>query len=448
MKNPVQITLQNILGSTLRMAIWFATLIIAFPLYGESVADKLLANPHLAGNNLLAYPDSGLPQLSLPPAGYQPFHIEHYGRHGSRWLIGAADYQGPVTTLQMAAQRGCLTPEGATLLGLLEAVAADAAGNYGRLTKLGAEQHRGIARRMFANFPEVFAGEARVDARSTQVARCMLSMSNELVELAALNPSLRISMEAGDCLQPILNACEFDTVAIRIKNSTWPELQRYERLKLNPVSFAQRLISDIEFVADSVNVYDFFNRVFEIALNEQNHQRSDSLLHFFTPEEILEKWEASNARWYLQYGYAPQTGRRMPRMEQNLLDDILSHSLEAINDGQCSATLRFGHDTDLLPLACLLHLDGLDCEIADLDSIAERWQAYRMFPMAGNIQIVFYRNPADSYAPILVRVLLNEREARLPLTAFPSTATFYRWDDVKKMLVSDRAEEADSVSNR
>lgn len=43
-----------------------------------------------SASQYLAYPvpARGIPALTPAPKGYKPFHIEHYGRHGSRWLIG------------------------------------------------------------------------------------------------------------------------------------------------------------------------------------------------------------------------------------------------------------------------------------------------------------------------------------------------------------------------
>ena len=44
-------------------------------------------NHLLSASNFLAYID---PTEALTPApkGYEPFYLTHYGRHGSRWLIG------------------------------------------------------------------------------------------------------------------------------------------------------------------------------------------------------------------------------------------------------------------------------------------------------------------------------------------------------------------------
>lgn len=46
--------------------------------------------------------------------------------------------------------------------------------------------------------------------------------------------------------------------------------------------------------------------------------------------------------------------------------------------------------------------------------------------MASNIQMVFYRNKQND---ILVKVLLNEREVRLPVPT--RRAPYYKWTDVR-----------------
>ncbi len=46
------------------------------------------------------YPEKPLPELSKAPAGYEPFHMEHYGRHGSRWHVDQSVYQRPIDLLR------------------------------------------------------------------------------------------------------------------------------------------------------------------------------------------------------------------------------------------------------------------------------------------------------------------------------------------------------------
>src|SRR3712207_7605834 len=50
---------------------------------------------------------------------------------------------------------------------------------------------------MIRNFPEVFAGVTNIDARSTVVIRCILSMENALQQLLTVNPQLRITHDAS-----------------------------------------------------------------------------------------------------------------------------------------------------------------------------------------------------------------------------------------------------------
>ena len=48
--------------------------------------------------------------------------------------------------------------------------------------------------------------------------------------------------------------------------------------------------------------------------------------------------------------------------------------------------------------------------------------------MACNVQMIFYR-PQNGDGDILMKVLLNENEARLPLKAV--SGPYYKWDDFK-----------------
>ena len=66
------------------------------------------------GGNYYNYPwlENNPPIQILPPDGYIPFHLEHFGRHGSRWLIGDYYYDVPYNLLKKAKEAGKLTPLG------------------------------------------------------------------------------------------------------------------------------------------------------------------------------------------------------------------------------------------------------------------------------------------------------------------------------------------------
>ena len=52
----------------------------------------------------------------------------------------------------------------------------------------------------------------------------------------------------------------------------------------------------------------------------------------------------------------------------------------------------------------------------------------KIVPMAGNIQLVFYRKPGSD--DILVKFLLNENETSIPIKT--DCAPYYHWSDVKR----------------
>ncbi len=75
-----------------------------------------------------------------------------------------------------------------------------------------------------------------------------------------------------------------------------------------------------------------------------------------------------------------------------------------------------------------MELDSCGRQVQDLDHLEDYWVNYRIYPMACNIQLVFYR-PKKAGAPILVKALLNEKETTMPVKTdqFP----YYKWDDVR-----------------
>ena len=81
-------------------------------------------------------------------------------------------------------------------------------------------------------------------------------------------------------------------------------------------------------------------------------------------------------------------------------------------------------------MACLLGINGFDYQTDNLETLEEDgWWACLIFPMASNIQLVFYRSSPDD-KDIIFKLLLNEREARLPLPS--DIAPYYHWKDFRK----------------
>lgn len=397
---------------------------------------QLAANHNRSGSNHYAYPFPAqqLPKLTPAPAGYEPFFINHYGRHGSRWLTKQSSYDQPVEKLEQLKRDGQLTKQGEILLDNLRKVALEAKGREGDLSDIGAEQHQGIAQRMCENFPQVFSGNAVIDARSTVVLRCILSMANETQIFKAFNPRAKVTTDASyhDMYYMGWGYGE-DTLANPQRKAIRRISDSIFDARVNPDRFAAQIVKDKELIArDHKGYAKLMESVYDVAGSLQNHHVFDgmTLFQYFTDEEIYELWKIKNIYWYLQWSNSPQGGNRMPFIERALLRNMVetADSVIALPADWHGATLRFGHETCVLPLACMLELDSVNYSCENLDELHEHWRNYEIFPMGCNIQMVFYRNPA-AVDDVLVKVLLNEHEATLPFKTdmFP----YYRWRDIK-----------------
>lgn len=395
--------------------------------------EKTELTPYQMGSEYLAYPvgDEGT-HLTPSPSGYTPFHIEHYGRHGSRWRLWEKDYELPVTMLRKAKKYGKLTPRGEELLAQIIIQANDAKGRYGELTPVGARQHRGIARRMTRNFPEIFTDSTLVDAKSTMVIRCILSMANEVAELQSLYPLMPVRMDASQSTQNLLAFNNLDSTANRLVKEGRKFSEEFERTLPSPENFYGKLFNDRKFVADSLGDKEIFDAIFDLAVNMQSHDEYPSIFDIFTSEELYNGWKTRNARWYIHSGNTPLTGNRVPYNQRHLLNNFIESADSAMISPRKSVNLRFGHDSMLLPLAVLMELNNAAYSTDDLTTLAENWRDFEFTPMASNIQMIFYRpesQASTSEDEILVKILLNEKEASLPLKAV--SGPYYKWSDVR-----------------
>ena len=421
-----------------------AIIIIMAALVGLTVGavnprKQVLGNFDRSASNHYAYPygtDVKVPELSAAPSGYEPFYIDHYGRHGSRWLTNAKYYERPCKELTKAREAGMLNMQGERLLKMLSQVNEAAQLRVGDLSDVGAVQHQEIAQRMFDNFPEVFAGNARVDARSTVIIRCILSMQNETMRLRTLNPDLRITTDASyhDMYYMGWGYGE-DTLANDLRKSVDHISNDMYTKHVDPRRFVAQLVNDTAWAAANLDGRQLMRDVFDVAGSLQGHHQFEcmNLYNFFSNDEIFELWRLKNIYWYIHWANAPQNGNRMPFIERALLRDMIEKADAAIRTGEHGASLRFGHETCVLPLACLMELDSVNYSCDDLETLHEHWQDYNTIPKACNIQMVFYRpvgtvgNRPDD---ILVKVLLNEHEALLPVT--PVQGPYYRWTDLRQ----------------
>lgn len=383
----------------------------------------------LYSGNLRAYPytDNDAPAQTPPPAGYRPFHMEHYGRHGSRWLIGENDYKTPVRRLEAAERNGKLTPLGEKTLAVLRDVEKVSHKRLGELSDKGAVQHRAIGRRMAQNYPEIFTAGANVDAKATVVIRCILSMLNGLEGVQSVAPDVNVHSDASYADMYFMNYDDQPAWKIHARVDT-TVLRDYRNRNMVGDGYLARLVTDEKFARDSV-APGLMPYLYWVLANTQSHTGQPWILpEVFSEDEARQAWRHDNGMWVLHSINSPMTDNRMPLIQRNLLRNMIESTDTAAVSATPSANLRYGHDGILINLITLLDLNGLGREFASIEEAEEAGlRSYDLIPMAGNVQLVFYRNDAGD---ILVKALLNEREATLPGT--PVSGPYYKWSDLRE----------------
>lgn len=393
----------------------------------QTTEGEMMANINKCGSNYFAYSPEIKPYTAAPE-GFVPFYISHYGRHGSRYHYSADDFKKMYGIMQRADSAEALTVLGKSVKERFGIIYKDGELKAGDLTQKGAEQHRGIAERMVKNYPEVFANGAKIDAKSSTSVRVVLSMGAFCQQLKAMNPSLNITNEAS---KRVMNYINFEDEKLKnnLENEEWK--RRFDEMHqklLHPERMMNALFSDSAYVQKNIDRVAFVRKFYEL---NSSLQGMDSLnVNFndvWTKEELFENWRLQNMWWYGAYGSCPVTGATSPQMAKNLLKNILSEAKAAVEGGGISASLRFGHDTGLLPLAGLLQLDNCSAKVEDLENLHTYWTDFKIIPMGGNLQIIFYKNKENK---VLLKVLLNENEVRLPLKS--DFAPYYEWSEFEK----------------
>ena len=402
------------------------------PSQAQTVRELISQRPVYASCNYNVYPDSIPDNLTPAPAGKKPFYLSHYGRHGSRYISSRSGFDTPFRMIAHADSVNELTPTGERVLEEMQHIMNETESRWGELTGYGKDQHRGIARRMIEHFPEVFSGDARVSCISTIVPRCIESMGVAMTQMKQLNPQLRITMEASQRNQWYMN---YQDRKLRRGYMT-PEAKKaydaYISTRMGNSRLMELIFKNPDIVKEIVDDEEFNYYLMKMGLFQQNTPlwRNTYLQDLFLTDELYHMWQVDNVLWYIQHGACKLNGGKQPTSQKNLLRHLIADADSCIRLEKPGAQLRFGHETVLLPLVCLMGINGYDLATDNLDELeAKGWWCSSVFPMAANLQFIFYRSsPRDK--DVLMKVLLNEQEATLPIAT--DCAPYYHWADVRQ----------------
>lgn len=383
------------------------------------------------------------------PKGFKPFYVSHYGRHGSRYHCAEYFFRSPMAVLDSLDAHNLLTDEGKSVLGDMQVIADAHDGQIGYLTHKGARQHQDIAGRLYRRCPELFNQRDRQEVYcvATAVPRCIQSMANFCLELGRENPSLEITMDAGERFTKYL--CNDEGVPqdnareVFVRDSV-----------LNANLDPTRLLTALTTDADEAVKYmkggarKFFAELLNAGSIGQCLDILDPYIYrHFTTEEIYGIFSYYNVRFYTIMNASVENGRSRDIIGARVLKDIVEKADAAMGmctydseagragadccggNGHC-ADLRFGHDAGLGPILSLLRLAGFEKEEKMAESIDGKWYSFEGMPMASNLQMIFYRNKKGE---VLVKFLFNESEISIPSLG---PGLYYRWSLLREYLVS------------
>lgn len=415
-------------------------------LKAQTMREDIVANPNLAGGIYTAYmvTESVVPTA---PKGFKPFYISHYGRHGSRYQTAPEKYDQPLALFEKAAKDGKLTDFGMDAYRRVRIISEDAYMRAGDLSPRGEREQEGIAERMGKAYPQVFSGKNgnHITCLASPSVRSVMSMAVFTDRLKELYPKLDYTRYASehdiDVTRPEKNMNIFykeaRAVAKEYQQKNTDDRQFISRL-FNDFEYAQKLICE---TYNTSSTYAFMGNMHDLAMIVQNFDDLPELHDLFTDDERYQMWHFFNVRRYLTYGPSVDYGDIRNQDGKLLLKDIIERAdkvLAGEEPGEV-ATLRFGHDSAVIPLLAIMHVEGCDGRVAfaEIEKLPEVWCDSRVTSMSVNVQFVFYRNKGGE---VLVRMLHSERDVRVPVET--DIYPFYRWEDFRKYCVAQCAPEA------
>lgn len=262
----------------------------------------------------------------------------------------------------------------------------------------------------------------------------MISMFNFTQQLQGMNPQLQIRMDASKHDMPFVVG-DYDR---NIPESA--EMEEYKRQLDQMKEKAQKgdrlmkvLFTNPQQAAEFVDGKALMDAMYRIAAILQNSPELEmDLTDYLTKEEFFQLWQVKNLSWLLGTGLVPGTTPQY-LVQIPVRDSIQSIADRVIRSGKPGLTLRFSHDSSVLPLSYLMGLKEAMGATRNLKDMYKHISVDRLIPMAANIQLIFYRK--DGSDDILVKFLLNENETTLPALK-SDVAPYYHWSDVKAYWAS------------
>lgn len=362
------------------------------------------------------------------PDTLTPVFINHVGRHGSRFPASAANCLTLQRALMHADSIGSITPLGKQLLALTEFAIAQSNGRWGALDSLGMAEQRGIAARMFSNYP-MLLNSGEVKAISSYSPRCLMSMYSFTHQLSRMNNKLEITASSGRSYSYLVRPFDVDQEYIDFRKNK-EAMKPYEDYMQQTIPDAplKRVLGNT-YPYESIDVQSLALVEYYVIAGMSAMQVQCNASDYFTTDEYNRLWSCFNLRQYLQR--TSTTVSTIPAdIASPLLLDIISATDDIISKkSSLKASLRFGHAETLMPLLSLMRLDGCYYKTNYFDTVAKNWRDFEVVPMSANLQIILFKSAKGDY---YIRVDHNET----PVALIPNSAEIYiPWEKARDYLM-------------
>ena len=409
----------------------FAVITTPLVVQAQIVEKELKADFNRASGMFYARKAGKMPKDTPAPSGKKPFYINHYGCPGSYYLDKSEYYTETYAVLAKADSLGKLTKLGKDVLRRISMLYQDAEGRYGELTTEGAKQTRSLMKQMVERFPDMFTPKGYYSVRSIVLNRCIMTMEEALLQLSSMQQPLVARSKASLEELKFMDGIDKELASQRIDSLTRISYDHFTALNSNDGRLMTSLFNDQSYVLSNIDAGKLSKQLYILASDIQHIDIAGlvTLWDIFTPEEIYRHWRKQNAWHYINYGGYTLNGGYQAYMQRAVLRNMIHMGDSVLKRYNPLMHLRYTNSQVVMSLACLMDLDGYGLHTDNLDSLEHYgWANYRIAPLGGSIEMIHYRKDRDD-PDVLVKVLLNGKEARLPIET--DCAPYYHWQDVK-----------------
>ena len=396
------------------------------------VIKEMKADINRAAGMFYTRPVGKMPKDTPPPAGKKPFYINHYGCPGAYYLDKSEYYTETYAIFAKADSLGKLTPLGKDVFRRIRLLCEDAKGRYGELTAKGAQQSRAYVKQLVERFPDMFTAKGYYSVRSVVENHCILTMQEGLLQLSAMQQPLTARSRVSFQEKPFMDPEDKLLISQRLDSLTMARFDRFKMLNSDDGRLMNALFNDQNYVITNIDANDLGRQLYILAGDVQHTDISGvvTLYDIFTPQELHRQWRRQNAWHYINYGGCTLNGGYQAYLQRGLLRNMMHMGDSVMKRYNPLMHLRYTNAHAVMSLACLMDLDGYGLHTENLDSLeAYGWANYRIAPLGGSIEMIHYRSERGD-PDVLVKVLLNGHEARLPIKS--DCAPYYHWNDVKR----------------